>query len=114
MRISDQNPQDEVVIEPLEIKVLHNNLEEALKRFKAKVQKEKIIQTYKQRQSYEKPSEKIRRKKREARERTFLAEMREAQILSGEWDKRQKRKEQKRQQKLEKIAKKNQTDVENK
>lgn len=91
-----KNKKEEVVISPLEVKVMNNNFDEAFRRFKALVQKEKIVSLYKEKQAYEKPSIKKRRKEREALERKLLAESREKQILNGEWDKRQKRKEQKR------------------
>lgn len=89
---------EEVVIEPLEVVVIDDNFEEAFRKFKLLVQKEGILLTYREKQHYEKPSEKKRRKKREAEERKFLAEHREKQVLSGEWDKIQKRKEDKKKQ----------------
>lgn len=90
--------EKEVVVDYLEVQV-YGSFEEAFKRFKSLVQKEKIVSNFKDRQSYEKPSEKKRRKAREAVERKLLTESRERLILSGEWDKRQKRKEVKRKQK---------------
>lgn len=51
---------------PLEVKVYGNNFEKAMKAFKALVQKEKILSLYKERQSYEKPSDKKRRKRNES------------------------------------------------
>lgn len=90
---------EEVVVKPLEIQVVNGNFEDAFRRFKSLVQKEKVVSDYKTRQGYEKPSEKKRRKRREAAERRFLAESRERQMISGEWDKKQKRKEIKRKQK---------------
>lgn len=51
--------------QPLEVKV-YNNLEKAIKVFKALVQKEKILSVYKEKSRYEKPSDKKRRKKNEA------------------------------------------------
>lgn len=101
----------EVVVKPLEVQVLNNNFEEAFRRFKALVQKEKVVSLYKERQTYEKPSMKKRRKSREALERKLLAESREQQIISGEWDKRQKRKELKRKQKRANFQRKS---IENK
>lgn len=86
----------EVVIKPLEVQV--HNFEEAFKRFKSLVQREKVVSDFKEKQSYEKPSERKRRKSREALERKLLTESREQLMLSGEWDKRQKRKELKRKQ----------------
>lgn len=79
---------------PLEVKV-GSNFEKSLKDFKSMVQKSKILSTYKEKQSYEKPSEKKRRKKREAEERNRLLLLKEKQIASGEWDRRQKVRDQK-------------------
>lgn len=50
----------------MEIKVHSNDLEKALKTFKRQVQKEGILKDLKKRSFYEKPSEKERRKQREA------------------------------------------------
>jgi small subunit ribosomal protein S21 len=50
---------------PLEVKVYGNNFDKALKAFRAVVQKERILSTYKEKQSYEKPSQKRRRKRNE-------------------------------------------------
>jgi small subunit ribosomal protein S21 len=83
----------------LEVKVT-GSFEEALKRFKQAVQKSKILSEFKERQSFEKPSEKKRRKRREAAERRRLNEIRARQMLTGEWDKRQLRKEQKRKDRI--------------
>ncbi len=59
-------PSDIYVGQPLEVKV-YNNLEKAIKAFRALVQKEKILSTYKEKSRYEKPSDRKRRKKNEAR-----------------------------------------------
>jgi len=59
-------PSDIYVGQPLEVKV-YNNLEKAIKAFRALVQKEKILSTYKEKSRYEKPSDRNRRKKNEAR-----------------------------------------------
>jgi|SRR5579885_1879403 small subunit ribosomal protein S21 len=54
-----------VQAQPLEVKVYGNNFDKALKAFRALVQKERILSTYKEKQSYEKPSQKRRRKRNE-------------------------------------------------
>jgi len=87
-------------VEPLQI-IVGSSFEHALREFKGLVQHERIIGIYKERQSYEKPSEKKRRKRREAEERRRLAEMRERMMATGEWDRRQKVKQKKRQKKTE-------------
>ena len=92
--------KDEIFAKPLEI-VVTGSFEDACRRFKTLVQNEGVIADHKSKQTYEKPSEKKRRKSREAEERRLLTASREALILSGEWDKRQKRKEKKRQEKVE-------------
>lgn len=86
---------------PLQVKVVDGDFEDAFKRFRTLFQKERIIGQLKEKQAYEKPSEKKRRKEREARERKLMMEARARMIASGEWDRRQKKREQKRQQRLE-------------
>ena len=54
-----------VQAQPLEVKVFNNNFDKALRAFRALVQKERILSTYKEKQSYEKPSDKRRRKRNE-------------------------------------------------
>jgi ribosomal protein S21 len=51
-----------VQAEPLEVKIYGNNFDKAMRTFRALVQKERILSSYKERQSYEKPSDKHRRK----------------------------------------------------
>lgn len=50
---------------PLEVVVYGNNFDKALRYFRAKVQKERILSLFKEKQSYEKPSNKRRRKRNE-------------------------------------------------
>lgn len=103
-----KDSKDEVVVtKHLEVAVVNGNFEDAFRRFKTAVQNEGVIAAYKSKQEYEKPSEKKRRKRREAKERRLLMASREALMLSGEWEKRQKRKEQKRQVKAEERRKQN-------
>lgn len=56
----------EVEFHPLEVKVYDDNFDRALRAFRAIVQKEKILSLYKEKQTYEKPSVKRRRKRNEA------------------------------------------------
>jgi small subunit ribosomal protein S21 len=98
---------EEVVIRPLEVVVINDNFEDAFRKFKALVQKEQVLSTFKEKQSYEKPSIKKRRKEREALERRLMMENREQQIISGEWDKKQKKKDLKRKQRHAEHARKN-------
>lgn len=85
---------------PLEVKVYGNDSEGAARRFKMLIQKEQILIEYKARQSFEKPSVRKRRKKQEAVKQRVIVELREKQILSGEFERRQRAKEIKRQKKV--------------
>lgn len=57
----------------LEVKVNENNVEGALKVLKRKLQKEGLFKEIKRRKSYEKPSEKEKRKRIEARKKRMKA-----------------------------------------
>jgi len=57
----------------LEIKVNGNNVEGALKVLKRKLQNEGLFREIKRRKSYEKPSEKEKRKRREAMKKRIKA-----------------------------------------
>lgn len=83
---------------PLEIEV-RSSLEEALKHFKSLVQKEKVIADFKERQQYTKPSVAEKQKHKRAIQRSKLAALREAQFISGEWEKIQQRKEERKRKK---------------
>lgn len=92
-------------VRPIEVVVegsSREDFEHALRKFKALFQRERVVGQLKERSSYEKPSEKKRRKRRQARERRLMLEMRERMIKSGEWEKRQKKKAQKQIRKMEK------------
>jgi len=54
-----------VQAQPLEVKVYNGNFDKALRAFRALVQKERILSVYKENQSFEKPSDKRRRKRNE-------------------------------------------------
>src|SRR5258706_5729400 len=55
-----------VQAQPLEVKVYGNNFDKALRAFRALVQTERVLSSYKQKQSYEKPSDKRRSKRNES------------------------------------------------
>ena len=59
-------PGDAIQAQPLEVKVFGNNFDKALRAFRALVQKERVLSTYKEKQAYEKPSNKRRRKRNES------------------------------------------------
>lgn len=63
-------PGEPLTFHPLEVRV-YDNSDRALKAFRALVQKDKILSLYKEKQSYEKPSEKRRRKRNESRRKQF-------------------------------------------
>jgi small subunit ribosomal protein S21 len=109
----NNNKRVAVELSPLQVKVgpRREDFEDAFRKFKAKVQKEKILSEYKDRQSYEKPSEKRRRKRREALERRISTEIRQRQILTGEWDKKQKLKQNKKKARSDERSREN--DMEN-
>ena len=64
---STPGPGEAIQAQPLEVKVYGNNFEKALKAFRALVQKERILSAYKDKQTYEKPSDKRRRKRNESK-----------------------------------------------
>ncbi|MEW6052581.1 MAG: 30S ribosomal protein S21 [Nitrospirota bacterium] len=57
----------------MEIKVSENNVEGALKVLKRKLQKEGLFREIKRRKAHEKPSEKAKRKQRDAKKRRMKA-----------------------------------------
>jgi small subunit ribosomal protein S21 len=61
----DSKENEAVLAQPLEVRVYNNNFDKALRAFRALVQKERILSAYKERQTYEKPSQKRRRKRNE-------------------------------------------------
>lgn len=61
----DSKENEAVLAQPLEVRVYNNNFDKALRAFRALVQKERILSAYKERQTYEKPSQKKRRKRNE-------------------------------------------------
>ena len=73
---SEGYPSDAVQAIPLEVKVYGNNFDRALKAFRAVVQKERVLSSYKEKQTYEKPSDKKRRKRQESKRKAFEDELR--------------------------------------
>ena len=63
-----------VEAKPLEVKVYGNNCDKAIKSFRTLVQKEKILSVYKDKQAYEKPSDKARRKRNESKRKRLELE----------------------------------------
>lgn len=63
-----------VEAKPLEVKVYGSNCDKAIKAFRALVQKERILSVYKDKQAYEKPSDKARRKRNESKRKRLELE----------------------------------------
>jgi small subunit ribosomal protein S21 len=76
---------------PLQV-IVGDNFDRAFKIFKSAVQQDKILALYKQKQAFEKPSVKKRRKRNESLKRTTDADLKQRKILSGEYDKEKKKK----------------------
>ncbi len=94
---------EEKVFKPLQVEVF-GDFNFAVRTFNSLVQKERILAKIKEKMSYEKPSDRKRRKAREAREKAFITQSRQKMIDSGEWDKRQKKRIQKKEEKISKDA----------
>lgn len=94
---------------PLEVKVYGNNFDRAFKSFRFLVQKERTLSLYKQKQSYEKPSVKRRRKRNEMKQKRMEIEAKRIKMLSGEFEKelvkKQKAKDLKKRNKETKASK---------
>jgi len=83
-------------VSPTQVRIRGESREEfesAFRAFKSLVQKEKIISLYKEKQSYEKPSDKKRRKRKESCERRLAFAAKQRLMASGEWDKRMRKKQ---------------------
>lgn len=70
--VSNQSgPAEAVQAKPLQVTVYGNNFDKALKAFRALVQKERILSVYKERQTYEKASDRKRRKRNESKRKQY-------------------------------------------
>ena len=67
---SVMEPHQPIQATPLQV-VVYGNFERAFRTFKNLVQKERILSDFKEKQSFEKPSDKKRRKKNEAKRKRF-------------------------------------------
>lgn len=84
-------PGESPIFKPIEVTVRGDSkesFESAVRIFKALVQKEKVLSLYKEKQSYEKPSVKRRRKRKEAEEKRFIADLKQKKQEAS--DKRRK------------------------
>jgi small subunit ribosomal protein S21 len=64
---SKKQEHEPIQAQPLEVKVIGGNFDRAFRAFRALVQKERILSIYKEKQGYEKPSVKRRRKINESK-----------------------------------------------
>ena len=73
---SDKNFSEMETVEakPLEVIVYNNGFDKALRAFRSIVQKERILSAYKEKQTYEKKSDKLRRKRNEAKRKIIISE----------------------------------------
>lgn len=67
----DYSHIEPVQAKPLEVVVYSNSFDKALRAFRALVQKERILSNFKEKQRYEKPSDRKRRKRNEARRKAM-------------------------------------------
>ena len=74
--------QNEGLGQGIMVEVRNNDVNKALRLFKKKVQNEGILQEYKERQHYVKPSEK-RRKAKAAGKKRWLKKQKESQLSRG-------------------------------
>jgi len=88
-------PVDLSTFEPLQVKIDKGRAEDGIRLFKSIVQKDKVLALYKEKQHFEKPSVKKRRKQREAAEKRYSLEVKAEMMKNGEWDKKLKRKQKK-------------------
>lgn len=82
------------------------DFEQAFRAFKKLVNNEKVLSLYKEKQAYEKPSVKKRRKRKESRERKMAMEAKQRLVASGEWEKRMKQRQERKKQRQEQKKKK--------
>jgi ribosomal protein S21 len=97
---------DESYFSPIQI-IVGNNFERAFKAFRSLVQAEKILSIFKEKQSYEKPSDKKRRKHNETMRRNYEDAAKQKKILSGEYEKEKVKKQAKKEKRIKERGEKN-------
>jgi ribosomal protein S21 len=97
---------DENYFSPIQI-IVGNNFERAFKAFRSLVQAEKILSIFKEKQSYEKPSDKKRRKHNETMRRNYEDAAKQKKILSGEYEKEKVKKQAKKEKRMKERSEKN-------
>lgn len=78
-----------VICQPLEVKV-YNNFDKAMKAFRAAVQKERILSLYKEKQSFEKRSDKKRRKRNEMKRKLMELDSKNQRDSENSFEKKKK------------------------
>lgn len=86
---------DHSYFSPIEV-IVNGNFDRAFKIFRSAVEAEGILALYKEKQSYEKPSDKKRRKHNESCRRVMENEMKQKKMLSGEYEKEKLKKQKKK------------------
>lgn len=90
--------------QPLEVKVYNGNFDQAFKQFRLLVQTERVLSLYKEKQSYEKPSEKRRRKHNESIQKNFELEIKKQKMASGQYEKDKLRKQKRKEQRQREVG----------
>jgi|SRR5271165_1748746 len=98
------------LLKPLEVKV-YNNFDRAFKSFRSLVQADGVLAKYKEKQGYEKPSVKKRRKHAETMQRLYEEKIKAEKIASGEYEKEKIKKEAKKQKRRQERDSKRTEDV---
>jgi ribosomal protein S21 len=89
-RKKESDEHEPVQAQFVEVKV-YNNFDKAMKAFRALVQKERILSTYKETRRFEKPSDKKRRKRNEMKRKRFELEQKKIQTNTKDKKKKQYR-----------------------
>lgn len=96
---------------PLQVEIHGNNFDRAFKTFRSLVQADGVLAVYKEKQSYEKPSVKVRRKHAETMQRLYEEKIKAEKIASGEYEKEKIKKEAKKQKRRQERDAKRTEDV---
>jgi ribosomal protein S21 len=98
-------------LKPLQVEVYGNNFDRAFKTFRSLVQADGVLAKYKEKQGYEKPSVKKRRKHAETMQRLYEEKIKAEKIASGEYEKEKIKKEAKKQKRRQERDAKRTEDV---
>jgi ribosomal protein S21 len=98
-------------LKPLQVEVYGNNFDRAFKTFRSLVQADGVLAKYKEKQAYEKPSVRLRRKHAETMQRLYEEKIKAEKIASGEYEKEKIKKEAKKQKRRQERDAKRTEDV---